>query len=104
MQLVSKAVKFLSVVVRMPGKQALFSSPQTLESFCERIILPNMVRRNFEQELFEDDPLEYLRRDIEVTGRPSLSLEHMKHTAHVRFTMVQMQTPADRQQQTLPRR
>jgi len=52
----------------MPGKQALFSSDQTLESFCERIILPNMALRTFEEELFEEVPLEYLQRDLEGTG------------------------------------
>lgn len=73
-QLVSKAVKFLSVVVKMPGKQALFESQATLESFCERIILPNMALRPFEEELFEDVPLEYLQRDLEGTGRDRLAL------------------------------
>ena len=68
-QLVSKAVKFLSVVVKMPGKQSLFSADATLESFCERIILPNMALREFEEDLFEEVPLEYLQRDLEGTGQ-----------------------------------
>ena len=44
-QLVSKALNFLAVVVRMPGKQSLFEDQATLEAFCQRIILPNMVLR-----------------------------------------------------------
>jgi hypothetical protein len=51
----------------MPHKAPLFSNPTILEQFCEAIILPNMSLRPFEEELFEDDPLEYLRRDLEGT-------------------------------------
>ena len=63
--LVNKAIGFLSIVVRMPGKQDVFSAPGTLEAFAEHIVLPNMHLRGFEAEMFEDDPPEYIRRDIE---------------------------------------
>ncbi|GAA96918.1 uncharacterized protein L969DRAFT_96811 [Mixia osmundae IAM 14324] len=63
--LVSKATRFLSVAVRMPSKRALFESPDTLQSMCERIILPSMTLREFEEEMFEEDPPEYVRRDLE---------------------------------------
>ncbi|KAK4706174.1 exportin-2 (importin alpha re-exporter), partial [Phenoliferia sp. Uapishka_3] len=63
--LVAKATGFLSVVVKMPSQKALFESQQTLEAFCQKIILPNMTLRKFEEELFEDDALEYVRRDLE---------------------------------------
>lgn len=46
LQLISKAISFLSVSVRMPGKKALFEGPGVLESFCERIVLPNMSLRS----------------------------------------------------------
>lgn len=46
MQLISKAISFLSVAVRMPGKKAMFEGPGILESFCEKIVLPNMVLRS----------------------------------------------------------
>jgi exportin-2 (importin alpha re-exporter) len=39
-------MSFLSVSVRMPGKKHMFEGPGILESFCERIILPNMVLRS----------------------------------------------------------
>jgi exportin-2 (importin alpha re-exporter) len=77
-QLVSKATKFLSVVVKMPHKAELFSNPAILEQFCEKIVLPNMALRPFEEELFEDDPLEYLRRDLEGSGWSTSSfVNHM---------------------------
>lgn len=63
--LVNKAIGFLAIVVKMPGKQSVFSGPGTLEAFAEHIVLPNMELREFEAEMFEDDPAEYIRRDIE---------------------------------------
>lgn len=52
----------------MPSQRTLFESQQTLEAFCEKIVLPNMTLRTFEEELFEDDPAEYVRRDLETAG------------------------------------
>lgn len=49
----------------MPSQRSLFESQQTLEAFCEKIVLPNMTLRTFEEELFEDDAPEYVRRDLE---------------------------------------
>ncbi|KAI8459413.1 Cse1-domain-containing protein [Phakopsora pachyrhizi] len=63
--LVSKAIRFLSVVVRMQSQKNLFESQSTLEAFCEKIVLPNMFLRDFEVEMFEEDPTEYVRRDLE---------------------------------------
>ncbi|ORY84121.1 putative importin-alpha export receptor [Leucosporidium creatinivorum] len=63
--LVAKATSFLGVVVKMPSQRSLFESQQTLEAFCEKIVLPNMTLRTFEEELFEDDAPEYVRRDLE---------------------------------------
>lgn len=44
-QLASKAISFLSVSVRMPGKKAMFEGEGVLEAFCDKIILPNMALR-----------------------------------------------------------
>ncbi|BGP55866.1 hypothetical protein JCM8202_002291 [Rhodotorula sphaerocarpa] len=66
--LVAKATAFLGTVVKMPSQRTLFESQQTLEAFCEKIVLPNMTLRTFEEELFEDDPAEYVRRDLETAG------------------------------------
>ncbi|GJN90916.1 hypothetical protein Rhopal_003930-T1 [Rhodotorula paludigena] len=63
--LVAKATAFLGTVVKMPSQRALFDNQQTLEAFCEKIVLPNMTLRTFEEELFEDDPAEYVRRDLD---------------------------------------
>jgi exportin-2 (importin alpha re-exporter) len=42
-QLVAKALRFLSVVVKMGNHKDMFAAPETLRAFCERIILPNMA-------------------------------------------------------------
>ncbi|OCF31081.1 importin-alpha export receptor [Kwoniella heveanensis BCC8398] len=63
--LVSRALRFLSVVVKMGNHRAMFQAPETLNAFCEKIILPNMAIREHEEEMFEDDPMEYIRRDLE---------------------------------------
>ncbi|KAL7424789.1 importin-alpha export receptor [Cryptotrichosporon argae] len=63
--LVSRALKFLSVVVKMGSHRDMFAAPDTLKAFCEKIILPNMSIREHEEEMFEDDPVEYIRRDLE---------------------------------------
>ncbi|GAA5843511.1 hypothetical protein JCM9279_000773 [Rhodotorula babjevae] len=66
--LVAKATAFLGTVVKMPTQRDLFDNQQTLEAFCEKIVLPNMTLRTFEEELFEDDPAEYVRRDLDSSS------------------------------------
>eukprot|EP00842_Homolaphlyctis_polyrhiza_P002385 jgi/Hompol1/3147/HPOL_003135-RA len=63
--LVNRMLVFLSSVVKPANHKQMFSSPQTLQSICCDIILPNMRLRESDEERFEDDPLEYLRRDLE---------------------------------------
>ncbi|RKO95882.1 Exportin, Cse1-like protein, partial [Caulochytrium protostelioides] len=63
--LTSKAMGFLAGVARPPRHRALFEAPETLQSILEKIAIPNMQLREADQELFEDDPLQYVRRDLE---------------------------------------
>ncbi|ORX43587.1 Cse1-domain-containing protein [Piromyces finnis] len=63
--LVSKAIGFLSSVVKPIRHKELFQNPEILSNICEKIILPNMTLRESDEELFEDDPIEYIRRDLE---------------------------------------
>ena len=63
--IVSKAIGFLSAVVRMGNQRELFQSDSTLEQFCTAIILPNIQLRDIDEEIFEDNPMEYIRRDLE---------------------------------------
>lgn len=61
----------------MGNRREMFSSPDTLNAFCENIILPNMTIREHEEEMFEDDPVEYIRRDLE----PSLESDTRRQAA-----------------------
>ncbi|KAL3867833.1 hypothetical protein ACJMK2_040679 [Sinanodonta woodiana] len=63
--LVSNAIQFLASVAERPGYKSLFEDPSTLASICEKVIIPNMQFRSADEELFEDNPEEYIRRDIE---------------------------------------
>jgi exportin-2 (importin alpha re-exporter) len=63
-QLVSRAISFLSTVVKMPSQRQVFSSDGTLEVFVSGIILPNISLREQDEEMFEDEPLEWIRREF----------------------------------------
>ncbi|KAI8321716.1 importin-alpha re-exporter [Martensiomyces pterosporus] len=63
--IVSKGMAFLRTVVRNPRQKELFSSSESLKLICERIIIPNTVLPENDEELFEDDPIQFVRRDIE---------------------------------------
>ncbi|KAG8695927.1 importin-alpha export receptor [Ceratobasidium sp. 395] len=64
----AQSVRFLSVTVKSGLHTALFSQPATLDGLFSRIILPAMALRTHEVEQFEDDPLEYIRRDLSLSG------------------------------------
>ncbi|BFZ55152.1 importin-alpha export receptor [Savitreella phatthalungensis] len=63
--LASKALGFLTSVVRIERHAHLFSSDDIQRQFIELIVLPNMSLREADEELFEDDPIEFIRRDLE---------------------------------------
>ncbi|GAB5586714.1 importin-alpha export receptor [Umbelopsis nana] len=63
--LASKALSFLTSVVRLHKYAGIYGAQDTLTQLCEKIALPNMALRTIDEELFEDDPIEYIRRDLE---------------------------------------
>ncbi|KAL3287433.1 hypothetical protein HHI36_001904 [Cryptolaemus montrouzieri] len=63
--LVSNALQFLSTVAERNHYRNLFEDDNVLSSICEKIVIPNMEFRVSDEELFEDNPEEYTRRDIE---------------------------------------
>ncbi|KAG0045285.1 importin-alpha export receptor [Gryganskiella cystojenkinii] len=63
--LVSKAMSFLTSVVKNGRHRDMFNSNDILSQLCEKIVLPNMGLRESDEELFEDEPIEYIRRDLE---------------------------------------
>ncbi|KAJ3146665.1 importin-alpha export receptor [Geranomyces variabilis] len=63
--LVSKAIGFLTTIVQSSRNRDIFANADTLKAVCEQVVLPNMTLRESDEELFEDDPIEYIRRDLE---------------------------------------
>ncbi|XP_067006504.1 exportin-2 [Anabrus simplex] len=63
--LVSNALQFLATVADRSHYRKLFEDPVVLSSICEKVVIPNMEFRVSDEELFEDNPEEYIRRDIE---------------------------------------
>ncbi|KAJ2236393.1 importin-alpha export receptor [Coemansia sp. RSA 1286] len=62
---VSRAMAFLCTVVRNPRYRSMFAANETLTLICERIVIPNTAMPVADEELFEDDPLQFVRRDVE---------------------------------------
>jgi exportin-2 (importin alpha re-exporter) len=63
--LVSRALHFLTSVAGMPEHAAAFQAEETLGQIVEKVILPNVSLRESDEELFEDEPIEFIRRDLE---------------------------------------
>lgn len=63
--LVSNAIQFITAVVYRPQYRSLFENEDSLKSICEKIIIPNLFLRDVDIEIFEDNPEEYIRKDIE---------------------------------------
>eukprot|EP00096_Caligus_rogercresseyi_P000645 TRINITY_DN11117_c0_g1_i1.p1 TRINITY_DN11117_c0_g1~~TRINITY_DN11117_c0_g1_i1.p1 ORF type:complete len:974 (-),score=386.32 TRINITY_DN11117_c0_g1_i1:7-2928(-) len=63
--LVSNAIQFLASVADRQQYKSLFEDKNILGSICEKIIVPNMEMREVDVEIFEDNPEEYIRRDLE---------------------------------------
>ena len=63
--LVSKALQFLTAVTSTTEHAQAFNDDSTLSQVVERVILPNLTLRDSDMELFEDEPIEFIRRDLE---------------------------------------
>jgi exportin-2 (importin alpha re-exporter) len=63
--LVSKALHFLTAVGGTRQHSAMFNNDGTLSQIVEKVILPNVTLRETDIELFEDEPIEFIRRDLE---------------------------------------
>ncbi len=62
--IVSHGVAFLTAVAN-GAHHKLFGNGNIMKSICEKIVIPCMMLRKEDVELFEDDPNEYVRQDIE---------------------------------------
>lgn len=58
------AIRFLTVVSKSVHHK-LFGSPDVLRQICENVVAPNLALREEDEELFEMNFVEYIRRDTE---------------------------------------
>ncbi|KAF4553980.1 Importin alpha re-exporter-like protein [Elsinoe fawcettii] len=63
--LVSKALQFLTSVAKIKQHAEVFNNKDVLGQVVENVVLPNLSLRESDVELFEDEPIEYIRRDLE---------------------------------------
>ncbi|CAF0730448.1 unnamed protein product [Adineta steineri] len=64
-ELVSTAMRFLSTLAARSHHCSMFEGGDILKTVCEQVILPNLFLRESDVEEFEDNPEEYIRKDIE---------------------------------------
>ena len=86
--LVSKALQFLTAVTQVPKHVQAFNSSETLGQVVEKVILPNLKLRDSDMELFEDEPIEFIRRDLEGSDSDT---RRRAATDFLRGLMVQME-------------
>ncbi|KAI4114077.1 MAG: hypothetical protein LQ345_005084 [Seirophora villosa] len=63
--LVSRALQFLTSITRMSQHAHAFNNDDTMSQVIERVVLPNLSLRDSDMEIFEDEPIEFIRRDLE---------------------------------------
>lgn len=63
--LVSKALQFLTSVTKINEQAQVFSESNTQSQIVEKVIVPNIALRESDIETFEDEPIEFIRRDLE---------------------------------------
>ncbi|KAH8881534.1 Cse1-domain-containing protein [Thozetella sp. PMI_491] len=69
--LVSKALQFLTAVASVDENAQNFNNEQVLGTIVEKVILPNVALRESDIEMFEDEPIEFIRRDLEGSDTDS---------------------------------
>lgn len=69
--LVSRALQFLTAVASISKHAQNFNNETVLETIIDKIILPNVALRETDLEMFEDEPIEFIRRDLEGSDTDS---------------------------------
>jgi exportin-2 (importin alpha re-exporter) len=69
--LTTKSIQFLSSLLIKEMHKELFNNESTLREIVLKIVIPNLLFRESDQERFEDDPKEYLMTEIEGSDNES---------------------------------
>lgn len=60
-----KILSFLTSISKIIKYQSFFNNEQAIKEIIEKIILPNIAFREVDQETFEDEPITFVRSDLE---------------------------------------
>ncbi|KAI0023504.1 CAS/CSE protein [Xylariomycetidae sp. FL0641] len=69
--LVSKALHFLTAIAGTQQHSGAFNDEMVLNQVVEKVVLPNVALRESDIEMFEDEPIEFIRRDLEGSDTDS---------------------------------
>lgn len=69
--LVSKALQFLTAIAGSQQHANAFNEENVLGQVVEKVVLPNVALRESDIEMFEDEPIEFIRRDLEGSDTDS---------------------------------
>ena len=64
-ELAAKSMKFLRSVSLQSSNRALFQQESVLSEICNNIVVRNLQLRESDVETFEDNPMDYIHKDIE---------------------------------------
>jgi exportin-2 (importin alpha re-exporter) len=68
---VSKALHFLTAIAGSHEHANIFNDGNALSQVIEKVVLPNVALRESDLEMFEDEPIEFIRRDLEGSDTDS---------------------------------
>jgi exportin-2 (importin alpha re-exporter) len=88
--LVSKALNFLTSTTSNAEQAEPFNDNNVLAQVVEKVILPNLSLRDSDIEMFEDEPIEFIRRDLEGSDSET---RRRAATDFLRKLMEQFETP-----------
>lgn len=88
--LVSKALNFLTSTTSNAEQAAPFNDNNVLRQVVENVIIPNLSLRDSDIEMFEDEPIEFIRRDLEGSDSET---RRRAATDFLRKLMQQFDTP-----------
>lgn len=60
-----KALAFLTAITKIVKYHSYFNSEDAIKEIIEKIILPNIAFRDVDEEMFEDEPIAFVRSDLE---------------------------------------
>ncbi|KAF2454465.1 CAS/CSE protein [Lineolata rhizophorae] len=82
---VSRDLMFLSTVARVRSEAEIFNNESALGEVLDRVVLPNLTLRESDLELLEDEPVEFVRRDVDGSAaetRRRAATEFLRQLLH----------------------